>query len=470
MNRVEVLPLPSSEKERREALKRMSDELDKKILARYERTSAIEEPVHALELAPPAPLTFAFPKPARVCDLPNGLRVVLTPCHQVPLIALDCYFKDAFYFDDARDGIGLHVMMEMLMEGSQGFSKKDNVNFFEQCGAAYSFDNNGARMVSLSSDFPVLAEQFFHILNAPTFPSVALAKLKPIFIDGFERAKDSPRAMGQRILKNELYKGHAFAWTYDEACDEVSALSASSIKTLHKQYVNPANMLVSVSGDFDCDEMERLLSTLCSSWATGTRQKSATVPFVPQKSVNIDYKMLRDQVVLLLGRSSPITVYYPDLIPLKMLSISCFRSLGSRIFKLREQSGLFYSAFGGFATNASKEHGFDFVGTILSPDKVDLVEQQIRALLNTVAKDGITQQELDDAQQIYLKDLIDLIDDNSTIAHVHAALDALSLGCDYYDKVLARIQKMELRELNAIAAKYAAPNGMIRVRVGPLSK
>ncbi len=467
MNRVEVLPLPATEKTRREAIKRMSDELDKKILARHERTSAIEDAVKAKQLAAPAPLTFVFPKPERVIDLSNGLRVLLTPLHHVPLIAMDCYFKEASFLDDAREGIGIHVMMEMLIEGSEGYSKQDNVRFFEQCGASYSFDKSGARLVSLNSDFSALAEHFFYILNHPSFPHDALAKLKHIFIDGLLRAKDSPRAVAQRLLKNEIYKGHSFAWTFDDACADVEACSTSSITTLHRKMVNPANMILSVVGDFSCSEMEALITKLFGTWPSGSAQKFGAAPAAASKSVNIDYEMLRDQIVFLMGKSSPVTLYDPDLIPLKMLSISCFRSLGSRIFKLREQSGLFYSAFGGFAVNASKEHGFDFVGTIVSPDKVVSAEQQIRGLLEDVARNGLKQQELDDAQQIYLKDLIDLIEDNSTIAHVLAALDALELGFDYYDKVLTRIQKMELSELDAIAAKYAAPDGMIRVRVGP---
>ena len=467
MSRVEVLPLPSAEKNRREAIKRMSDELDKKILARHERTSAIEDAVKAKQLAAPAPLTFAFPKPERVVDLPNGLRVLLTPRHHVPLIAMDCYFKEASFLDDAREGIDIHVMMEMLIEGSEGYSKQDNVRFFEQCGASYSFDKSGARIVSLNSDFPALAEHFFYILNHPTFPHDALDKLKHIFVDGLLRAKDSPRAVAQRLLKNEIYKGHSFAWTFDDACADVGACSSSTISELHRKLVNPSNMVLSVVGDFSCDEMVALITKLFDSWPSGSVQTFNAAPAVISKNVNIDYEMLRDQIVFLMGKSSSVTLYDPDLIPLKMLSISCFISLGSRIFKLREQSGLFYTAFGGFAVNASKEHGFDFVGTIVSPDKVVIVEQQIRGLLEDVARNGLKQQELDDAQQIYLKDLIDLIEDNSTIAHVLAALEALKLGFDYYDKVLTRIQKMELSELNAIAAKYAAPDGMIRVRVGP---
>jgi predicted Zn-dependent peptidase len=467
MNRIEVLPLPEAEKERRAALKKLSDELDQKILAQYERTSAVEAPMKASEMEAPAALSFSFPKPDRVVTLPNGLKILLTSLHHVPLIALDCYFKQATFLDDAREGIGVHCMMEMLMEGSKGYSKKDNVTFFEQCGASYAFDKAGARMVSLRSDVALLAERFFHILTNPLFAHDAVTKIKHIFIDGYQRAKDSPRSMAQRLLKNELYKGHSYAWTFDDACADIQALDSAALSSLHQKFVSPANMELSIVGDFECDVMEKLITDVFGQWPTGVAQEFAGATHGVDKNVVIDYPMMRDQVILFLGKYSPITIYNPDLIPLKMLSIICFRSLGSRVFKLREQSGLFYAAFGSFAANASKEHGFDYVGTIVSPQNVVAAEKQIRNLLEIVAQKGVTQQEFDDARQIYFKDLIDIVEDNSTIAHVLATLDALNLGFDYYDKVLARIQKMELSELNSIALKYVAPDGMVCVRVGP---
>ena len=355
MNRIEVLPLPESKKPLRERLKLMSDELDKKILARYVRKTPVEAPKVAPSYPAPQPLTFAFPKPARVLELANGLRVILAPNHYTPLIAVNCRFKEARFLDDAREGIGVEMMMDMLMEGSKGNTKHDNVDFFERHGASYAFDSAGARFVCLKNDFDVLLGRFMHIVTKPTFPPDALEKLKTIFISSYQRAKDSPKAMALRTLRNEIYGNHPFSWTFDEAITLVQALQQPQLYKLHEAYVNPANMVLSVVGDFDENHMERELKRQFGSWPKGVAQTVVRTTHVASSGKSIDYNMLRDQVFLLLAQPSPVTVYDPDWVPLNMLSIIGFRSLGSRIYQLREQTGLFYSAFGAFASNAVKD-------------------------------------------------------------------------------------------------------------------
>jgi len=82
----------------------------------------------------------------------------------------------------------------------------------------------------------------------------------------------------------------------------------------------------------------------------------------------------------------------------------CFDSLGSRIYKVREETGLFYNAFGAFSAGATKEHGFDYLGSILSLDKLDQAEGKMLAVVKDLAENGITKNELNSAQQIYLKE------------------------------------------------------------------
>jgi zinc protease len=468
MNRIEVLPLPDSKRSMREAIKRMSDELDKKILARHVRTTPVEEPRMAKELKHPDPLAFSFPKPEKVITLANGLKILLLPNKQVPLIAVNCQFKESLFLSDAKDGIPVEVMMDMLMEGTKQHDKHDNVEFFENRGASYAFDTQGGSFLCLREDFDALLGRFYAILHDPTFPQESLDKIKQIFIDNYLRAKDSPRMMAARILKNELYKDHPYEWTFDQAHDLVKGLDQEALHKLHEQYVCPANMILSVVGDFDVEAMASEIERVLGPWKTGTQKTFDKVTHAFKKGIKIDHHMLRDQVVLVLGQPSPITIYNPDLIPLKLLNIIGFRSLGSRIYRLREQTGLFYNAFGAFAAGATKEQGYDFVGMIVSPENVDVAEVQMRHMLALIAKTGITLEELDAARQMYLKDLIDLIADNSAIARLLCMLDALDLGFDYYDKVLARVQTIGTDEINTIAAKYCIPDSMVRVRVGPL--
>jgi len=468
MNRIEVVSLPESKRALKVDLNKKSDQMDQEILSKYSRQAPLEPPKAVAGYPDPKAVEFVFPKPQKVIELENGLKVLLAPDSRVPLISLECQFKESHFLGESKEGINLNVMMEMLMEGSRGYSKKESVDFFEGYGAAYSFDVQGARLLCLNTDLVRLARRFFHILTQPTFPRKALEKIKHIFNDMYKRQQDSPKSMALRLLKNHLYKGHPFEWTFQQAKELISSATSTSLKELHSQYVNPANMVISIVGDFNLDEMAASVENIFGPWSRGENKEIPKTPahFVPR--VTVDHKMLRDQQILLLGQPSPLTIHDPDVIPLKILNIICFSSLGSRIYQLRERTGLFYNAFGAFAAGAAKHQGYDFMGMIVNPQNSSHAETELKKMLHQVMADGVTQEELAAAQLIYLKGLIDLMSSSSSIAAMLCSLDSLDLGFDYYDKVLERIQSISADELKQIAGKYLSPDNMARVRVGAL--
>jgi len=189
--------------------------------------------------------------------------------------------------------------------------------------------------------------------------------------------------------------------------------------------------------NFDLDEMQSAVTEIFSS-LEGDEYKNEepstkVESYTPQ---NIDHFMLRDQVVFLLGQPSSLTIDNPDLIPIKLLNIVSFSSLGSRLFELREATGMFYTATGVFGQGAAKEHGFDFMYVILSPDKLQEVEKQVKVLINEIGRKGIVQKELDVARRIYMKSLIDLSGKNENVANQLGRLETLGLGTDYFDKAI----------------------------------
>ncbi|MBX9831078.1 insulinase family protein [Candidatus Babeliales bacterium] len=466
VNQIEVIPMPDACKKLSERAKQESDQQDEDLLAKYERTLPIEGPKLAETFAQPSMLDFTFPKPHKTLELKNGLKVLLHQNHYLPLLSLNCKFKESFYLSNSREGVVLDLMMEMLMEGSKGFAKKDNVDFFEFHGAGYSFGATGAGLSMLNADADKIFERFVHVLTSPTFPSEALEKLKNIAVDAFLRSKDEITDRGIRELKSMIYKNHPFGWQIDEAIEMAKAMTVADAARLHKEYLSPENMILTVVGDFDMQAMEATIRAVFEKMPVGKEVtvQRPTLDFTPSQVSDI--RMVRDQVVLLFGRPSPVTIYHPDLIPLKILNYIGFYSLGSRLFKLREQSGLFYTAFGGWASNASKDTGFDYVGAILSPDKLEVAEKGIRSLIEEMGHHGITQVELDGARQLYLKSLIDAVSNNAAVAELLGSLEAFGLGFDYYDKALKQVQTIELDQLNKLCAQYFTMNDMGRVRVG----
>ena len=469
MNQIELLPLPKEKNSVLQMAKNESDKLDMEILGTHVRTTPIEEPNFVKKMPAPHELDFNFPKPSKDFVLDNGLQVLLHKNSLWPILSLNCRFRDASYFSDAKEGILFDLMMNALMEGSLKYSKKENVNFFDAYGAAYSFDVSGGALSLLKEDFQAIFERFFYILNNPTFSKDAVEKLKNIYIDIFQRSKDSPSDVASRILKNLIYRNHPFDWTFDQAIEILKKVKTDDLKQLHKKYVTAGNMILTVVGDLDLDQMQKTITDVFGGWQKGEYQKIdyPKSEFVPNQKV--DEFMLRDQVILVLGQPSPINIYDPDLIPIKILDFICFDSMGSRIYKIREQTGLFYNAGGMFATGTTREHGFDFLKAILSLEKVEDAEKCIREVVKNVAQNGVTEDEVDAARQLYLKGLIDLTSSNNAIAMMLNRIVSFDLGFDYYDKVLKRVQTIGLKELNEIAKKYFITDKMARVRVGRIN-
>lgn len=470
MNQIEILPLPESRKDIKQAAKELSDSLDQEILKRHQRTRPLEDLKAVYECSEPVPLDFSFPKPDREFTLPNGLTVLLKQKNIWPIVTLKCQFKDASFFSNTKEGALIDLMMDMLIEGSDGYTKKQNVDIFEIKGVGYGFGQGGGKISLLSEDIEQVFEHFLHVLQHPTFPKEALDRLKAITINSYERAKDSAASVGSRALRNQLYNGTPYAWTFDEAIELVEGVTTDDLVKLHKKYVTPSSMVMAVVGNFEPEQMEQKIRDLFGQWTGSAYQQVTWTPgqFEPRREEDIF--MVRDQVVLMMGQPSPLTIYDQDVVPLRMLNFITFHSLGSRIYQLREESGMFYSASGGFAINAARHHGFDYLSSSLSLENLEAAEKQMCQMIDDVATGGVTEQELAASQQLYLKELIDLVGSNKTIATMFCSLYSLGLGFDYYDKVLARVQAMTVKELNEIAAKYLKTENMARVRVGRVGK
>jgi len=467
MSQIEMVPIPEDKKDLWQEAKKQSDELDKKILEKYARSTSIEDPKFAKSMVSPNPLEFKFPQPHKRFKLENGLEVILRQNKQWPIFTLNCQFKEADFWGKSKESILIELMMSMLLEGSIGFSKEENVEFFETLGAAAFFDESGGKLSGLSDDCYGLIKRFFHILTKPKFSKTAFYKLQNIFIDAIERAKDSAIDVGQRELKNLIYKDHPYQWTFDEAIESLKNSSIKELENLHKKCVSPKNIILSIAGSFDLDEMENRIKGLCDSgWQGEFFEKPKDLKRNFESAKKLDHFMLRDQVVLFLGQPSQIDIYHEDRVPLRLLNLICFASLGSRIYDLRMQAGMFYTAFGGFGIGEGKEKGFDVVGSILSLDKLDDAEVGMKKMIEQVAQGGISEQELNSARRQYLKILIDLASSNEAVSAMLANLKAFELGFDYYDKVLDRIQKIKKEELDKIAKKYFTTNDLARVRVG----
>ncbi len=470
VNEVQLLPVPEDKMYLLQEAQAYEDELDTKILSKQHRTASLEEPRFVNKLSKQVDLKFSFPRPIE-STLKNGIKVLLHKNNRWPFFNLMIQFRDAPFFEMSKDSVLLKVLMEMLMEGSEGFSKNDNVNFFESRAVDYGFDASGVGICALSENYEEVFKRLLHIIQKPTFPQAALDKIRSILIDQFTALKKDENTVAFNLLKNLIYKDHpSYSWTIDGVIKELQGITIQDLVKAHKKYITPKALVISVVGNFDQDKMKHALEFFAP--LTGEEYKpfgihTKVVGYTPE---NVDQFMLRDQVVFMLGQPSTLTIQDPDLIPVRLLNIVAFSSLGSRVFNLREATGAFYTASGAFGYSSTKEHGFDYIYVLLSPDKIEEVTKVLKSVINDIAEKGIFPEELEVARKIYVKSLIDLSEKNSIVAKQLGRLEGLGLGFDYFDKALARVQNIKLEEVNRIAKMYFKTDKLYRVCVGRVGK
>ncbi|MFH1643853.1 MAG: pitrilysin family protein, partial [bacterium] len=446
--------------------KNYSDQVDMRILSNHVRETEVGTPKFVKSMPEPNKLDFVFPKPDKDFELENGLRVVICKNGDWPVLSMNCRFRDSTFLQSSKDSDLITLMMSLLIEGSEGYSKDDNIKFFENFGASCSFFGGGNLSI-LSDDSQPLFERFFHVLTKPSFPADALEKFKNISVDELLRSKDEPMVVAFRLLINLIYKeGHPYHWEFDEAIELIKTIGVEKLKEFHKKYVNPKNMILTVVGNFDLDQMEKTVKNVFGNWAEGEFVTNEFTKVEFEANQTADEHMLRDQVALMLGQPNDVNIYNPDATALKLLNTICFESMGSRLWQLREQSGLFYMAFGSIAGPIARVDGFDFVCALLSPDKTEQTRQSIINLINEFARDGIKQEELDYARQQFLKRLIDFTSNNASLSGLLNTITSFDFGFDYYDKVLKEAQDLTVDKLNEVAKKYFTTEKLATVRVG----
>ncbi|MBM3894744.1 insulinase family protein [Candidatus Dependentiae bacterium] len=466
MSVIEVVPFVKSKEFFWERSQAYLKYVEAHILQTHQRTTPVVEPVIPEEYAHPQKCEFLFPRPTYKTVTSNGLEIVAQHDASLPLATMALQFRDGSFFASAKEGRLVGLMMGTLLEGSTRYSKKELLDFYELHGVSFRLDSYGAHVSLLSANHVDVFDRFLHMVFNPKFDSSSVEHVKALTIAGLERSKDSPTDVANRLLRCSVYKDTPNDWSVDEMIAEIKKITVADLKKMHTALIRPEMMVASIVGEYDHDAVTSLLEKYF-----GTIDMQSYVPrtigashFNPAEK--IDFKMQRDQAVLLMGQPSKLTLFHKDYAVIKLLNLIAFYSLGSRLYQLREQTGLFYSASGGFASGATLEPGHDSVFAILNPSTLEESESSIRLMIDELAQHGVREDELAAAQQMFLKQTIDLIATSAERASLFAAMRVFNLPEDYYDQMIIRVQSMTVDEVNRIAAEYFSLAQMARVRVG----
>lgn len=463
-----ILPLPEQEVDFWTKLQKKSDEEDERILAARKRDSKLEDPKYAKSVKIQEPERFEFPKPTEL-TLSNGIKVLYyNNDNKIPKINLTLEFKARQYYGP-QDKQGLYYFVTSLMtEGTRNYTAIELAEEIESHGMSLHISPGQVSVSMLSSDLPKGLELLQEILERATFPEEEIEKVRHQIISEIKNFWDDPATFAGQLIRENLYKGHPYSKNILGNLESIKNITRDDLVAFYKKYISPDQAKIAIVGDLKNYDLKKVLENSLAKWQ-GPKVEAIEFPKLDFDNVNqVNYQINRDQIVLAYARLS-VDRKNPDFDKLllfdQIFGNGALHSMRSRLFKLREESGLFYNIKGSMISGADEQPGMTTVKTIVSLDRLKEAEKVITHTINTVAPTA-NQDELVEARYAIVNSIMNLFESNSSIASAFLFLERFNFPFDFFDNRNEQLKKVDLESMINAAKKLLHSKEMSVVKIG----
>lgn len=388
--------------------------------------------------------------------LSNGLRLLVREDPRLPLVSATAAFRGGLLAESpANNGI-TRLLSQSLLKGTTTRSAEDIARQIEEVGGDIGADaGNNSLSVSvevLRPDLSLGLELLADVLTNPTFPAEEVALEKNSQIAAIKAEEDQITSVARNLIRSHLFENHPYALRNNGTPDSLASLSPADLAAFHREFITARNGVLAVFGAVQADEVVALAEKAFAKLPAGKLQLTdAPQSSTPTKEIQVAEQRDKQQAVVMVGYRGA-SLDSPDRPALELLA-SASSDLGSRFFdRIREQMGLAYFV-GASQMNGLAPGLFVFyVGT--DPLKVDKVTVALRDEINSLARDGLTPEELERARKKLLGAEAIRNQSNAAFASSSAINELVGLGHDHHLRRRAEIEAVSLDDIRRVAAQY----------------
>ncbi len=230
------------------------------------------------------PLIYDAPNPAdyRV-ELESGAVVYIYPDRERPLIDLSVNVRGGSYLDpkgkEGLAGLTGYLMARGGIPSSPADKLDEELEFLAaRLSSSFGGLSGSVGLNLLSKDTDRGFEILRAVLAAPSFQEDKLALRKTQTLQGLKQRNDDSKNIESRE-RNFLAYGERFWFNRHTTAASLENIRREDLLAFHHEWVHPQNFIVSVSGDFDRDEMLKRLDGVFAAWPHPGKK----APPVPQE-------------------------------------------------------------------------------------------------------------------------------------------------------------------------------------------
>jgi zinc protease len=423
----------------------------------------------------PVPPLHAFkPQLAKRIVLANGIVVFLQEDHELPFVSGSVLMRGGSR-DEPAAKLGLVSLLGETWRTS-GTAKMDGdaMDDLLEAHAAKIETAGGIASSSLSwdclkGDFDQVFALSMDLLLNPKFSAEKLQLAQQQIATGIVRRNDD----AEEILGSESQKlvyGAKSPYARQTEIANIMRVTLGDLSAWHKKIVQPANMIISVSGDFDSAAVEAKLRGTLEGLPKGEAFAEAKIEFpaVTPGIYFVDKADVNQSKIAVLGLGTDRK--NPDLYALAVMNELFGEGFGSRLMqKIRTQLGLAYDVGGSYG--ASWDHPGVF--RVEAGTKSETTVQTVSAIKEQIAElasKPVEKEEVSSAKDEILNSWIFEFDTKDKVLSEQVRLEFYGYPPDYFEKYRAGIEAVTTADVERVAKKYIHPDALAVLVVGNLKQ
>ena len=459
-----IIKAPQADHAYLKKLQEDSDELDTKILFGKERTSPVVDGLYVHTIHVDKLQNKPFPV-AQKMTLKNGLQVVLHHNDDVDLVECILSYKATHHYDPAgQEGIG-YLVSKLMLEGTASYPGSAFIAEAESYGISIGTSPGQISITMLSEDVAKGLELLGAMVQSALFNDADFVRIKNKTKSQLVQFWDTPTKCIAQVAAEKIYGKHPYgnmAWGTEQSLD---SLKRQQCFEFYKSIVSPQEAILSIVGNFNQQAIAPCIEKSLDSLWLGTRVPDLAYPALSSAVyAETSIEKNRDQIAVVFAGLSVDRLHplYDDLLVFDQILTG---GMSSRLFDLREQSGLFYTIGGSVVYGAGKQPGMIFIKTIVSKDRLQEAQQAIVHCLDT-AVDTITAVEFDEAKEVVINTFPTLFESNENMASTFLFLQKYGLPQDYFEKRIDTIRAMKIDHMRESVKKYLNKEKLLCIRIG----
>ncbi len=431
------------------------------------------EPDESFRKTPPPPdgdVVFVPPK-IEEARLANGLRVLVTTRHDLPLVAVQLVVRRGA--DQHRPGLGAFAA-SLLTQGTKSMGSIAYAESVKDIGAVVNaFASTDATILAsrcLTANLPRLLDLVGDAARKPLFDKAEIERERTSRLTAIAQQRDQPATILHNTTLSTLYPaGHPYAAPLIGDETTVKAATRADLERVYASSLGPQDAVLALAGDVTLAQARAEAERVFGDWkGAAQRPFVATVaPPPPEKA--------RPRIVLVErpgATQSQVSIALvgvprktPDFEAILVMNSIFGAQFSSRLnMNLREKHAYTYGARSGFDMRLGP--GPFTAGGAIESKATAAAVKEIFAEMERMRREPVTAEELTSAKQYLVRQLPARFESAWETAGTLAGLALYALPLDEFAQRAARIERVTAEDVRRVAAKHLDDAGRFVVVVG----